>query len=84
MKVKEPYLDFAHRRADVTDVNSCGSVHGAPPRCSAACNYGHKNCTYRASLQLEKTLGRGGGCCFPNIVHYHERIMIKLEFVQPA
>lgn len=39
-------------------VSSCGSARGAPPGCSAACNCGHNNCTYKASLQLERILGR--------------------------
>lgn len=54
------YLDSEHWVAAVIpdSVSSCGSAHGAPPGCSAACNYGHNNCTYMASLQLERTLER--------------------------
>lgn len=59
MHAIELYLDSVHWMAAVTpdSVSSCGSAHGAPPGCSAACNYGHNNCTYTAFLQLERRLG---------------------------
>lgn len=54
----QQYLHSVHRMAAATpdSVSSCGSVPGAPPGCSAACNYDYSNCTYKASLQLERTL----------------------------
>lgn len=39
-------------------VSSYGSDHGAPLACTAVYNSGRSNCTYKASLQLEKTLGK--------------------------
>ena len=59
INVIKPYLGSVRWMAAVTpgSVSSCGSAHGAPPGCSAACNYGHSNCTYTASLPLERTLG---------------------------
>lgn len=53
------HLDSAHSTAAVTpdSAGSCGSVRGAPPECSAVCNYDRSNCTCTASLQLETTLG---------------------------
>ncbi len=59
MDAIKPYLDSVHWMAAVTpdSVSSCGNAHGAPLGCSAACNYARNNCTYTASLQLERTLG---------------------------
>ena len=36
--------------------SSCGSARGAPPGCSAACNYDRNNCIYTAFQPLERTL----------------------------
>ena len=89
MNAIKPYLDSVHRRAAVTpdSVSSCGNAHGAPPGCSAACNYGRNNCTYMASLQLERTLGTKWEDYYCHITaHYHKNrtIIIRLESVLPA
>lgn len=59
MNAIKQYLYSVHWMAAVTpdSVSSCGSARGAPPGCSVAYNYDHSNCTYKASLQLERTLG---------------------------
>lgn len=59
MNATKLYLDSVHWMAAVTpdSVSSCGSAHGAPPGCSAACNCGHNNCTYTVFQLLERTLG---------------------------
>lgn len=55
-------------------VSSCGSVPGVPPGCSAACNYDYSNCTYKASLQLERTLGiKWEDNTITVDVHHHKR-----------